>query len=389
MVTRNDGVSILFTLDIENRRLGTVLSIPALYADPSTIDPVWGMVEPDWVAVSPLGKYLVVQWQRDGTTPRSGLETFDIRTGAFVGRVYDGHQHGDLGLLPDGVTEYFMTFELSGPPPNGGRPAIAIRRLPGNATASSPEFLQVLDWGNGDHISGRGPNGVSVVTAGGLASNGWNPFEEEIFIQRTDGTVQRLAHHRSTRCGYWVQPRASMSRDGRYVIFASDWGQATGGNSCAGGNDLGRGDPYIIDLGASRPPDPPPVDVQGPRVVDVRQVMQNGQLTGFVITFDEALQRKTAQKLANYRFVGLGNDGLVATRDDLLIDIASALYDASSLSVTLTLRKPFVVNQLVRLSVRGTVTDLAGNRLDGNGDGRPGDEFVWVFGRRRTVRYVY
>jgi hypothetical protein len=67
-------------------------------------------------------------------------------------------------------------------------------------------------------------------------------------MQYIDGSVLRLAHHRSTSCGYWVQPRASLSRSGLYAVFTSDWGQETGENSCSDGGDLGRGDVYIIDL---------------------------------------------------------------------------------------------------------------------------------------------
>ena len=100
----------------------------------------------------------------------------------------------------------------------------------------------MLNWGIGEHISCRGPRGVCLVTTGSPASNGWNPFEAELFLQYTDGSVLRLAHHRSSNCGYWVQPRATISRDGRYVVFASDWGRE---KDCG---DMGRGDPYIIDL---------------------------------------------------------------------------------------------------------------------------------------------
>ena len=110
--------------------------------------------------------------------------------------------------------------------------------------------MQILDWGSGEHISCQGPNGVCLVTAGTWDINGWGPFEGELFLQYTDGNVLRLAHHRSSSCGYWVQPRASISRDGNYVVFASDWAHGTGTSSCAGGNDLGEGDPYIINLSA-------------------------------------------------------------------------------------------------------------------------------------------
>jgi hypothetical protein len=266
MVTRDDGADVIFALDIQNQTLGALLPLPDLYAGPCDPDPVWGEVEPDWVGVSPLGNYLVVQWQRDGITRCSGLETFDLQSGAFVGRVYDGHQHGDLGVDSDGITEFFMTFELYHP---SGNEALGVRELPGTDTVSPPTYVQELDW-IGDHISCQGPHGVCLVTTYDNETGGWSALEGELFLQYTDGSVLRLAHHRSSGCGYWVQPRASISRDGRYVVFASDWGQETGTDSCGGGNYLGRGDPYIIDLWADCDL---PGDLNCDCVVDITDIM--------------------------------------------------------------------------------------------------------------------
>ena len=236
---RNDGAWVFFALDLQTLTLGAQVSIPSLYAGTCAPDPNWGQVPPDWVGISPLGRYLVVQWVRDGITRCSGLETFNLQTGAFVGRIYDGHQHGDLGVDADGTTEFFMTFEMYHP---SGNMWLGLRHLPGTSTVSPPIYVRELDWFNGEHISCRGPHGVCLVTAGGDSANGIQPFEEELFLQYTDGQVLRLVHHRSSRCGYWVQPRATISRDGQYVVFASDWGRQL---DCA---DLGRGDPYILEL---------------------------------------------------------------------------------------------------------------------------------------------
>ncbi|MBI5267037.1 MAG: hypothetical protein HY851_07380 [candidate division Zixibacteria bacterium] len=248
MASTANNDQMMFALNLETRTLGAQISLNNIYNGACARDPHYGAVEPDWIGVSPLGKYLVVQWKRDGTARCRGLETFDIQTGAFVGRVYDSHQHGDLGLNKDGVTEFFMTFEMTSAGDNG-RPSQGLRVLPGPATGvAQPRYLQTMDWGNQSHLSCQGPNGVCLVTAGSDASNGRNPFEGELFLQYTDGRILRLAHHRSTECGYWVQSRASMSRDGRYVIFASDWGV----NRCAASNeDLGRGEAYIIELPAN------------------------------------------------------------------------------------------------------------------------------------------
>ena len=238
MVQRDDGAQVVFALDLQNLELGALLPLPDLYAGPCEPDPQWGELEPDWVGVSPLGNYLVVQWPRDGMTRCSGLETFDLSTGALVGRVAESHQHGDLGLLPDGVTEMFMTFELYHP---SGMLSIGYRVLPGTATVSEPVYVQTLDW-FGAHISCQGPAGVCLVTTDADVSNGWQPLEGEVYLLYTDGAVLRLAHHRTSNCGYWVQPRGSLSLDGQYAIFTTDWGV----NSCGGAFDLGAGDPYVI-----------------------------------------------------------------------------------------------------------------------------------------------
>ncbi len=105
MATRDDGAAVIFSLDIQNGALGAELPIQTIYAGDCQPDPEWGEVEPDWVDVSKLGAYLVIQWVRDGETRCSGLETFDIRTGEFIGRVTDHHHHVDLCVDYDGVTE--------------------------------------------------------------------------------------------------------------------------------------------------------------------------------------------------------------------------------------------------------------------------------------------
>lgn len=239
MVSREDGAMVIFALNLQTATLGAILPLPDLYSGPCQPDPQWGQLEPDWVGVSPLGRYLVVQWPRDGLARCSGLETFDLESGVFTGRVSDSHQHGDLGLLPDGQTEIFVTFEIYHP---SGQLAIAYRLLPGEATVSQPVYLQTLDW-MAAHISCQGPAGVCLVTTEADPSNGWQALEGEIYLLYSDGSVRRLSHHRTSNCGYWVQPRASLSADGRYAIFASDWGQA----SCGGNFPLGQGDPYLVE----------------------------------------------------------------------------------------------------------------------------------------------
>lgn len=264
MLYRQDGQPVIFALDLQNQRLGAELNLHAQYATRCQPDPEWGEVTPNWVGISPLGRTLIAAFNRDGTAACSGIESYDLQTGAFVGRAHDGHQHGDLAVMADGVSETYAVFNIY------VGPGVTLQAVPGTNTTSPPNLIRPLDWGNMEHISGRGPNGELLVTAGMDRSNGWTTFEGEVFVQHTDGSVERLAHHRSTSSGYWVQPRASFSRDGRYAIFASDWGR----------NTDGRGDPYLIDLGTSTNPPPQP---NSPPVLD--PLANQTVLAGSTLTF--------------------------------------------------------------------------------------------------------
>lgn len=75
------------------------------------------------------------------------------------------------------------------------------------------------------------------------------PFEGEIFCIETDGgasTVWRFAHNRATyEDGYFnTQPLGSISMDGRFFLFSSDWDAQLGTES----NGAPRSDVWIVKL---------------------------------------------------------------------------------------------------------------------------------------------
>ena len=117
--------NVIFSLNIEesiaqSRLVGAQVPISSLFQPTGSceiyrdIDEngqpiVYGAVDPDWIGVSPLGNYLIVQWERDGTTPCSGLELRNIQTGALIANIRDRHDHGSLGLTADG-REAFLSI---------------------------------------------------------------------------------------------------------------------------------------------------------------------------------------------------------------------------------------------------------------------------------------
>ncbi len=234
---------IIFTVNLETNTLGPTFSLNDLYTTVCTPDPTYGQVEPLWVAVSPLGTYLVVQWGRAGATRCSGLETFDLsQNGAFTGWVYDGSQPGDLGVEADGATEFFMTIEASHPA-DSNYYGVTSRKLPGGASPSSPTYYQMID-SNGVSVSCSGPAAVCLVTTNGPADTANSTFPSgSVFLQYTNGTVQRIAHPNSSNCGVNNTPRASLSRDGKKIIFASDLRE---GEACTGVSD--QAEAYMINL---------------------------------------------------------------------------------------------------------------------------------------------
>lgn len=57
-----------------------------------------------------------------------------------------------------------------------------------------------------------------------LSAGNWKLYEDEILLAMIDGSsIYRLAHARSRSSeNYWAQPRATISRDGKYVVFTSN-----------------------------------------------------------------------------------------------------------------------------------------------------------------------
>lgn len=92
------------------------------------------------------------------------------------------------------------------------------------------QLVQFPDWSQAQHISALS-NDESVILisnfTGGGGGAGTGQLRDEIFLVATNGSggVKHLLHHHSVFRDYWDTPRASMSMDGRFVTFASNWGR--------------------------------------------------------------------------------------------------------------------------------------------------------------------
>ncbi|HLC58802.1 MAG TPA: hypothetical protein VJI68_02985 [Candidatus Nanoarchaeia archaeon] len=247
-LVRTDGQYDIVSVDMQNGKMGAVLTQASGYGrnTGSCREAADLAYEPNWVAASPLGNYLVVQWNRDGLGACEGVEVFDINNGRFIAHVAASRAHSDMGLDTDG-SEIYVTVNFK------NDLLITKTKFPGKTNFETPEtaYEQIIlspGWNHMDHISCQGPKGLCVVSAGYPENNNDESFNGEIYMIYTSGTaadnrenanakVRRLAHHRSTSCDYYHEPHPSISLDGSFVIFASDW------SNCDNGVNS-----YIVDL---------------------------------------------------------------------------------------------------------------------------------------------
>ncbi len=117
----------------------------------------------------------------------------------------------------------------------------------------------------------------------------------------------------------------------------------------------------------------------GPKVTNLQRFGFHMQQTTFVITFNEALNASTAENVNNYTLIPIVNGNAGSP-----IPLASAAYDATNNTVTLSPVNRVYLYAEYRLKVNGTspsgLTDTSGNFLAGQ-TGMPGTNYVQTFGR--------
>lgn len=196
---------------------------------------------------------VVVGWSPSRAGGKKVVEVYD-RDMRLLRALDTTGGHWDLGRDVDG-SAILLTFAWSdeNDPEGCQRGGLIKTRLSDGA-----EFCVVPGF-EGSHVSAVGSKpwvivGVMDHTRGTAAASlpsswrsQWQPYDNEILLIKTDGSVvRRLTHHRSRLHGsYYYFPLASISRAGRFAVFNSNMGHQPFAN---------YSDAYLIDLGASLPP---------------------------------------------------------------------------------------------------------------------------------------
>jgi hypothetical protein len=170
----------------------------------------------DEVQVEKNGQYLVVK------TGRSGERAVEVQIVNLVTRGVVDLIDGQPDYAP-GHSDVGHGFVIGGDNWNN--------RLTYRNLATPHTFYSVFDfpdWTVGAHVSMLADDEKWILMSTFLANNlpSTGMFRDELFQIATDGSkrVKRLAHLHSVYRDYWDQPRANISRDGRFAVFTSNWG---------------------------------------------------------------------------------------------------------------------------------------------------------------------
>src|SRR5262249_26857667 len=126
------------------------------------------------------------------------------------------------------------------------------------------------------------------------------------------------------------------------------------------------------------PAAPPLVDVTGVQAV----LSKRGQVTQITVGFSGPVNASQADNPAIYRLVLPGAKGSFQARTAKTVKLRSAVYDASTNTVALALRKPLTLVKGVQLTIDGEapsgLEDSQGRLIDGDRDGTAGSNATVV-----------
>ncbi len=176
----------------------------------------------DWVSISALGRYVVLNRQeKEGSPFDDTTQVYDLQ-GNKVGAAwteYGRPSHYDLTVDQNGDE---VAVGVSKSAPDNGR--VIKRRLRDGVVTV------LTDGGYAVHTSTRNIRrpGWAYVSYG--RSEQWLLYGDEVVAVKLDGSrrVERLAHLHANTTDYVTYPMACPSPDGTRVIWGSNWESPTG-----------------------------------------------------------------------------------------------------------------------------------------------------------------
>jgi hypothetical protein len=206
LATNSDGNQVAFAFDLIERKK---------YPDIDLSE-----INVDWVSISALGQYVVVNGEIEGR--KDNTQVFNLN-GDQVGSIwyeYGRPSHYDLTVDAYGE-EVAVGVSKSGH--DEGR--VIKRRL------RDGQVTVLTVGGYATHTSARNYKrpGWVYVTFQDRSLN-WPPYLDEIVAVKLDGSMQveRYAHMHTIRDGYYTEAHAVPSPDGARVMWASNWDDKDG-----------------------------------------------------------------------------------------------------------------------------------------------------------------
>ncbi len=180
---------------------------------------------------------IAVRFDEDGEGKYQGLSLFDSNMN-FIRKVLPFGAHSDQTRDVNGDEVIVMgAYRDLKPPPGCENNGVMKVRL----SDSKKTCILPMDWGQELHVSANTNGKHRWVLVSGTDVKGtadlpnkmqpdwqkkWRPRVNELILVKTDGSERRrIVHHRGRVSDfYWWQPRATLSKDGKFAIFDSNFG---------------------------------------------------------------------------------------------------------------------------------------------------------------------
>lgn len=182
---------------------------------------------------------VIVRWAAQGEGRYKGFELFDQNMN-FQRQLFPYGAQAEPARDTNGDEVLLLTAD-NDPAAAAGCENNGIQKLrlsDGQKTCLVPLFYSVDVSISANNAGGQPWIAVTTTDQSGTANPNdslpgdwqslWKARSNEILLVKLDGSERRrLAHHRSRIISdYWWQPRTSLSRDGRYALFDSNFGTA-------------------------------------------------------------------------------------------------------------------------------------------------------------------